>query len=376
MKTIPVDLMATMIQGGRSGVARYIIELAKQFIGDERIDLRIHGLHHERHLLPRSNGGFARVPSVFQRGAADALRCMLNAPVRRGALLHIPSYRRVPWLHRGPVVATVHDLAPLHMKDKYGWARYHFIKDLVPVGLRRCQHIITVTEHTRQDVIRHFNMHPERVSVAQCGLDHQRFHPGESSEALLRCRRHWPELADDCVLYTARIEHPGKGHVALIDAWSHWGKSAPQLVFAGAACERSDEVMAHAKKRGVKILCTGFVPDEVLPDLYRACRTFVFPSRYEGFGLPPIEAMACGAVVASSRSAALAETAGPAARLNPDDPEAMASTIRRCCEDESLRSELKTQGVAWARSFTWSQCARSVARIYAKVLGESRKADW
>ena len=158
MNPLQIDLMATMIQGGRSGVARYVIELAKQLNAHEHVDLRIQGLRHEQSLLPRSNGGFSAVPSLFQRGAADALRCMFNAPARPGAILHVPSYRRVPWLHKGPVVTTIHDLAPLHMKNKYGWARYHFIKDVVPVGVRRCDHIITVTEHTRQDVISHFGI--------------------------------------------------------------------------------------------------------------------------------------------------------------------------------------------------------------------------
>ena len=178
------------------------------------------------------------------------------------------------------------------------------------------------------------------------------------------------------MLYTARIEHPGKGHTALIDAWSHWGNKtphAPQLVFAGAACERSDEVIAYAKQRGVKVLYTGFVPDHLLAELYRACRTFVFPSRYEGFGLPPLEAMACGAVVASSRAAALAETAGPAAELDPDDPEGMADTIRRCNDDEPYRAQLRQAGMAWAQQFTWERCAREVVQVYAHVLGHIHK---
>ena len=103
-----------MISG--RGVARYVIELAKQLNAHEHVDLRIQGLRHEQSLLPHSNGGFSAVPSLFQRGAADALRCMFNAPARSGAILHVPSYRRVPWLHKRPVVTTIHDLAPLHTR--------------------------------------------------------------------------------------------------------------------------------------------------------------------------------------------------------------------------------------------------------------------
>ena len=181
-----------MIQGGRSGVARYVIELAKQLVAHDQVDLRIQGLAHEQSLLPQSKGGFVGLPACFQRGAVDALRCMLHAPARPGAILHVPSYRRVPWIHNGPVVTTIHDLAPLHMKNKYGWARYHFIKDIVPVGVRRCDHIITVTEHTRQDVITHFGIEPSRISVAPCGLITSVFVPVTLSVHCIAAKRSGP----------------------------------------------------------------------------------------------------------------------------------------------------------------------------------------
>ena len=189
-------------------------------------------------------------------------------------LLHVPSYRRVPLLRTTRrLVATVHDLAPLHLPEKYGVARYHFIRDVVPhIMLRRCDHLLTVTEHTRQDLITSFGIDAERITVTQPGIDHSRFNPGAApvgvhttgtgdaentmgnrAAALARLRAWCPALSTDFVCYTARIEHPGKGHIALLDAWRALAatrQDMPQLVFAGAPCERADEVMRHAEAIG------------------------------------------------------------------------------------------------------------------------------
>ena len=357
-----------MIQGGRGGIYRYVIELARRLAAMPGIALSLDCVRGDEHLL----GGLALRPvSRWARaGACDLARVQLATRAPAGGVLHAPSYRRVPWRAGGACVATVHDLAPLHMPEKYGFLRHQFLKRLVPVALRRCDRILTVTEHTKADLVDAFAIDPQRIVVTPNGIDHARLRPGDRAAALAALRTWKPQLAEDFVLYASRIEHPGKGHVALLDAWARLaapGRDLPQLVFAGAAVERADEVFAHAAALGLKPLHVGFVPEALLPEIYRACRLFVFPSRYEGFGLPPVEAMTCGAAVASSRAGALAETAGPAAVLDPDDPEQMAATIGRLIDDGDERARLAGAGIAWAARFDWDATARATADVYRSV---------
>jgi len=366
---LPVTLLATMVQGGRGGIHRYVAELARCLAVDPGIDLTVACLRGDE-------GLFAGLRTATRRpwpggGLGDFARTLWAERAPAGGVLHAPSYRRIPWTPGGACVATVHDLAPLHLPEKFGRARQQFLKRVVPIGLRRCTHLLTVTEHTKRDLIDAFAIPPERITVTANGIDHARFRPSDRDAALANVRRWQPTLRDDYVLYTARIEHPGKGHVPLLDAWAilrgrH--RDLPQLVFAGAAVERADEVFAHARWLGIDVLVTGFADDAVLPDLYRACRLFVFPSLYEGFGLPPIEAMACGAPVASSRCAALAETAGPAAELDPTSPEQMADVIGRLLDDAGARAALVSAGREWAARFTWEATATATAAVYRQAL--------
>ncbi len=357
-----------MVQGGRGGIYRYVIELARRLAAMPDIDLSLDCVRGEEHLFD----GLRLIPAPrwARSGAFDLARVQLATRAPAGGVLHAPSYRRVPWRAGGACVATVHDLAPLHMPEKYGFLRHQFLKRVVPVGLRRCDRILTVTEHTKADLVQAFAIDPQRIVVTPNGIDHARLCPGDRATSLAALRTWKPQLADDFVLYAARVEHPGKGHVALLDAWARLAvkrRDLPQLVFAGAAVERADEVFAHAAALGLAPLHTGFAPEALLPDLYRACRLFVFPSRYEGFGLPPVEAMACGAAVASSRAGALAETTGPAAMLDPADPEQMATMIERLLDDDAERFRLAAAGQAWAARFDWDATARATAAVYREV---------
>lgn len=368
-----VTWLANMLQGGRSGIYRYIDQVTANLVANEGdCDLTMEVPPAEAELLA---GRHCRLVKPLPGG--PMMQCLAaNGRGRGSDILHVPSYRRIPFVHRAKrLVATVHDLAPLHMPEKYGRARYHFLRDVMAKAIRRCDHVVTITEHTRNDLVASLGMDPERITVAPLGVDHARYCPGNRATALANVQAWNPAIGADFVCYTARIEHPGKGHMALIEAWAELQRQRrdlPQLVFAGAACERADEVLAAAERLKVPVIVTGFVPEAVLPDLYRACGLFVFPSRYEGFGLPPIEAMACGAPVCASRAAALAETAGPAAVIDPDQPQAMAATISALLDDEAARQLLSQRGIAWAQQYRWQRTAARTAMVYRRLLGQAQ----
>ena len=173
------------------------------------------------------------------------------------------------------------------------------------------------------------------------------------------------------ILYTSRIEHPGKNHARLIRAFAELKRKERiphQLVLAGTDRERADEVHRIAEESGFAkdILFTGFVASEDLPLLYQAADLFVFPSLYEGFGLPILEAMACGTPVACSRISSMPEVAGDAAVLfDPEEEGSIASAIRSIITGTDLRRDLAARGLERSRQFSW-------ARTAAQTLGVIR----
>ena len=366
---LPVRMLATMIQGGRGGVYRYVLELASRLERRDDVVLEVETRPEESSLLPVKR---QRHTPIWDRGPVlDLMRAQATARPPDGGILHVPSYRRAPWFAGERIVVTVHDLAPLHLPEKFGRARHLFLKHFAPRALERCARIIAVTEHTRRDLMEQFGLPGETITVVENGIDHGRFCPGERDAARARAQAALPQLGREFVLFLARIEHPGKGHVPLLEAWARLarsGRDMPQLVFAGSPVERAQEVFARARELAIEPLCTGYITDDVIVDLYRSCLLFVFPSLYEGFGLPPVEAMACGAPVASSRRAALAETAGPAATLRPEEPEQMADVIARLLDSDEDRAELRARGLIWARRFDWDDTVSRTLEVYRAVL--------
>jgi glycosyltransferase involved in cell wall biosynthesis len=270
--------------------------------------------------------------------------------------------RRLPY--RAPCVSagTVHDFSQLHVEQKYDAARMFFVTRVLPICIRRLDVIFTVSESSKRDIVSHCRVPEEKVIVTPNGVDHAAYYPRNAEEALSRMREKYGMRAPN-ILYVSRIEHPGKNHVNLIHAFNLLRERLPeprQLVLAGGDWSRSDEVHALASQSpyAEDILFTGFVRGQDLPDLYSAASMFVFPSLYEGFGMPIIEAMACGAPVACSNVSSMPEVAGDAALLfDPANPQEIADTMERLITDARLRDECVRKGFEQSARFTWSHAA-------------------
>jgi len=174
--------------------------------------------------------------------------------------------------------------------------------------------IIAISQYTARDIEKFFGLPGERIAVIHNGLDHERFHPGSREQAIIYAANRFG-LDRPFFLYVSRLEHPGKNHVRLISAFEDFKTTFQcnwQLALAGGDWHGAQII--HEAIRNSKfandIRCLGFVPDGQLPELYRAADVFVYPSLHEGFGLPPIEAMACGCPVIASTRGALAEVIG------------------------------------------------------------------
>jgi glycosyltransferase involved in cell wall biosynthesis len=186
-------------------------------------------------------------------------------------------------------------------------------------------------------------------------------------------------------LYVARLEHPAKNHVPLIAAFNRFKtgtRSNWQLALAGADWHGAGQIhkAISASAFANDIRCLGFVPDDFVPDLYRAADLFVYPSLFEGFGMPPLEAMACGCPVLSSPRGSLKEVLGNAAVLvDPEDVDALATQLGYLSSNPGLRHEMKAAGLAQAQRFDWSRTASAMAGLYeraAKGAGPNPQGDF
>ena len=290
--------------------------------------------------------------------------CLPGYCRRRGYdVLFLPAGNRRVSIHAPcPAVGTVHDFSNLHVKGKYDPARMFYQGHVLPWMVRRLKKVITISESSKRDIVECAGVPETRVSVISLALDHGNYFPRHGVEAAERIRGRY-HIDRPYILYISRIEHPGKNHVGLIRAFEKL-KAAEriphQLVLAGSDWNRAEEVhrIAEASRWKSDIVFTGFVPQGDLPDLYCASDVFVFPSLYEGFGLPVLEAMACGTPVACSNTSSMPEVAGDAALLfDPGDSEAIASALRNLLTDADLRADCIRKGIERSRLFNWSTTA-------------------
>jgi glycosyltransferase involved in cell wall biosynthesis len=211
-------------------------------------------------------------------------------------------------------------------------------------------------------------------------LDHERFSPAPPGIAKAVGRQRF-DLEKPFFLYVARLEHPAKNHVRLITAFEQFKAETKlpwQLVLAGSDWHGAEVIHDMIKRSPFHndVRSLGFVSEEDLPMLYRAADVFVFPSLYEGFGLPPLEAMACGCPVLSSTRGALGEMLGNAAAVvDPEDTSALRAQLTRMATDEQWRRELSAAGLQQARNFHWSTTAAQTIEVYSRAVRRAKSYD-
>ena len=316
-----------------------------------------HNIHHRT----------VRIP-FFKRRVWEQVAPLL---CRTHDVLHLP-YDSCVALKRGKFVVTIHDVKPLLFRT--GRTRPHVIERLlIPDRLRMIDHVVAISEASRRDIVRHLGFPDDRITVVYPGVDLDRFHPVNDGDHVVD-RTSGPK-SSPYILCVGGAD-PTKNVEALIDAFSllpHSLQRTYQLVLAGDFRRRED-IRSRIAKAGIgqHVLFPGIVNDERLIDLYQHAAVFVFPSRYEGFGLPALEAMACGCPVICSNAASLPEVAGEAALLrDPDDVEGFAEDMKHVLMDGGLRQRLRERGLSQAAKFPWSRTARETVAVYRHVLTQS-----
>lgn len=301
-----------------------------------------------------------RVPAYSLREQALLPRWIDSLP---WDLLHVPHFVVPRLASRRPLVATIHDLAYM---DWPGGGRTSFhawaARRMLRACARRAARILTVSSHARGRIVSRLGVPPHRVRVILHGIDHlpdPTFLPPAAREpaTLLYVGNHLP--------------HKNLPLLMEVFACLRRERSDARLLLAGPVGRHTPVAMAAARRCGVDgaVDWLGAVSDETLVGLYRRATLLVFPSRYEGFGFPPLEAMRLGLPVVASAATAIPEIAGGAAvLLPPDDPAAWIAAVRDLLADAARREDLARRGTAWAARFTWTRAARETAAVYKEVL--------
>jgi len=285
-------------------------------------------------------------------------------------LYHSPYYI-MPYCTGVPTVVTIYDLIPLVCRGYFSAAQRLAFRLTTALALRSASRVITISAATRCDLLSHFHVPPEKVTSVPLAAD-EHFYPRPPAEiAQLRAEYGLPE---QYVLYLG-INKPHKNLVCLVNAWAQIRNSQfairnSQLIIAGAWDERYPEPKQRVEMLGLgnAVRFLGPVPDALLPALYSGATLFAFPSQYEGFGLPVLEAMACGTPVACSNTSSLPEVAGDAAiTLDPTDIAALANTLSRLLTDANLRADLQERGLRRAAQFSWERTARGTLAVYQQA---------
>jgi glycosyltransferase involved in cell wall biosynthesis len=363
-----------MIQRGKTGIAQHLFGLLRALDSlPDQHEFLVFALEEDLPLFQFAGASVRVVPvsERFREPLKNILWHQRSFPrllrEERVEVAHVPSYRRLIWTRPCPCVGTIHDLAPFHVPAKYDWKRMIYGRLVVKYLARRQDRIIAVSENTARDIRKFFRIPSERLHVIFNGVDHERFHPRgrEKGKAGNRYGMERPFF-----LYVARLEHPGKNHVRLISAFDRFKaetRSDWQLVLAGSDWHGAEAIHQAVRSSPFShdIRCLGFVREEDLPDLYRAADAFLYPSLYEGFGMPPIEAMACGCPVISSSRGSLGEVVGSGALIvDPENADEIQAGMIEVWRNDSIREKLRAAGLARASSFTWEKAARKTLEVY------------
>ncbi len=271
-----------------------------------------------------------------------------------------------------PVVVSIHDLSFEHLPQTFNRRSRTQLRLTVRHSARRAARILSLSEHTRRDIVETYGIDEKRIkAIPLAAAEH--FAPVTDTRELQRVRHNYG-INGDYILTVGSIQ-PRKNLARLIKAYALLRGDGskdklPKLVLVGKPAWLYDETFRTLDETGVKdaVILTGYVPETDLPALYSGATCFIYPSFFEGFGLPPLEAMKCGAPVIVGNRTSLPEVVGDAAlAVDPFDVDAIAGGIKQVINNPSLRRELSLKGQERARAFNWRETARQTLAVYKEV---------
>ncbi len=319
---------------------------------------------------------------VFQTGMMDAMWEQLSLPNELARVeadaYHSPMFT-LPAVTACPTVVTIHDVVFETHPEWVGDKLCSYLSKWSRFAAQTATRIVTVSEFSKQEIVRVYGVDPNRVDVTLEAAD-RRFFPIEERDHVERvAAKHG--LPEQCLLYVGSMETK-KNIENLLVAFKRAVDQAGlphKLALVGGRGGQALDLDALLDRHGCRELVVrpGYVPDGDLPFIYNAAEAFIYPSLYEGFGLPPLEAMACGVPVISSNATSLPEVVGDAGVLvDPEDTDSMAEAIAGVLTDEGQRSDLRQKGLTRAAEFSWEQTARQTLDVYRQAVeGDDASPD-
>jgi glycosyltransferase involved in cell wall biosynthesis len=272
-----------------------------------------------------------------------------------------------PLLSPCPSVITIYDLSFLIFPQSFKYSKRLYLTLLTRPSARKARGIITISESTKRDTVRLLGVSPEKVDVIYCGVD-KAFRPLPKRK--VTSFRQKCGLPERIILFVGTIE-PRKNVARLVEAYSRLRDGSVKLVIGGARGWLYEEVFARVEELELTgdVLFPGYISPDELPLWYNAAELFVYPSLYEGFGLPPLEAMACGTPVITSNVSSLPEVVGKAGLIvDPMDSEGLAEAMNQVLGNGTLRQSMRERGLARAGRFSWAKAARETVGVYRRAL--------
>ena len=378
-RRIGIDVTSALTQGG--GIGRYTRELIRALVSINSAD----ELHLFSARIPDSTPFPESLPSAANVSYHTAplserwlyrlwYRVRLPVPVQWATgpldLFHSPDFVLPPTSGNIPTLLTVHDLSFLHYPETFPDALVDYLNRIVPWSVNRSTHILADSIATREDLLSLWQVPAEKVTVLYSGVS-ERFRPLEDSRKITAVRQKYGLDERPYVLAVGTVQ-PRKNYQMLIRAFRPVAMHLPHdLAFAGGKGWLDVGMKSEVERQGLneRVRFTGFVADEDLPALYCGASMLAFPSLYEGFGLPVLEAMACGLPCIISDASSLPEVGGDAAIQIPPTNETMwAEAMLGLLTDEEKQAKMIEAGFSQARSFSWNKAARKLVKVYNSLL--------
>ncbi len=378
-----IGIIAGSSEGQKTGIGVYTYNLIKSLrevdLGNEyfsisrkHLDTQYADKNHQityqlPGFIPLEKGGY-----LFWLLIYVPIRLWLGLPVK---LIHDTSnygcFALLGFPHKK--VITIHDIGPIVNRGNFKKITVLIHQIFIPLTIRRANAVITDSEFSKNELIRHLKADQKKITVVYPGIDKQFRVVSELEKESVKARYRLPDIF---ILFIGSI-HKQKNIQALVRAYSKVkNKARCKLVVVGRKMFEGDpELWELIKSLTIEedIIFTGYVPDEDMPAIYSAASVFVMPSLYEGFGLPPLEAMACGTPVVASNRASLPEAVGDAGLIvDPDDTDALAQAIMNLMTNEKMRSEMIRRGFERVKRFSTEQTALGVLEVYKAVLGKNK----
>ena len=300
------------------------------------------------------------LPRLWTQGRLS-LEMFKNPP----DVLFVPAHI-IPLVHPKKSIVTIHDIGFARYPEIYSWKDIWYHKWAIYWAARRAYKIITISEFSKKELIEVYKINPERIRVIPLAYNKDLYKVIDNKEKIKEVLDKY-KISKPYLLFIGRLEQK-KNVLAIIESFKILKSTKPdlKLVLIGRPGYKFEEIEKKIKEYGLAedIIMPGWVEEPELPYLLNGAEVFVFPSFYEGFGIPILEAMACGTPVVSSNTTSIPEVAGQAALLvNPNNHEELAEKIKNILDDNNLRQDLINKGLERVKEFSWDKCARETSDV-------------